>query len=335
MILACDVGGTKTDLALFEPNGPALELVKRNTYRSKEHPTFTEIVTDFLGPNPPGLLGAGFGVAGPVLRGRAKTTNLPWVIEAPALAEMLLLTQVSLINDLEAQMWATQSLTPSEYRTLQPGNPDQGNHAILAAGTGLGCAALIDSAHGNVLMGTEGGHADFAPFNEESAELGKALQAEFGTVSAEHVVSGPGIFRVYTFLRNLDPSAEPEWLAEQLAPGDPVPALVKAAQNGTSELATRAVLLFLAAYGAEAGNWALRTLATGGFWLGGGVARRVLFGPPDTPEEWQSAAASTFLGAFRAKGKMADLVANIPVHVITSDLAALSGAARYAQAHLN
>lgn len=197
MILACDVGGTKTDLALFEPVGATLRQVRRETYRSQGHSSLDEIVTSFVGLSPPRLEAAGFGVAGPVHAGLAKTTNLPWTVDGARLARVLGLDRVSLLNDVEAQAWSLLNLDAGEQIALQTGTPDPGNLAVIAAGTGLGCAALVRGEGPMRSLASEGGHADFSPVDEVEIELWRFLRPKYGHVSVERVVSGPGLFRIY------------------------------------------------------------------------------------------------------------------------------------------
>ncbi len=332
MILACDVGGTKTDLALFERVGDTLRLFKREIFPSRNHESLDEIVAAFVGSNPPRLEAAGFGVAGPVRDGRVKTTNLPWIVEGARLAQILGLKRVSLLNDVEAQAWSLLHLDPGEQVVLQAGTSDSGNVAVFAPGTGLGCSALVLGGETIRSLASEGGHANFAPANELEIELWRFLRAKYPHVSAEIVISGPGLFHVYEFLREKDPSSQPEWLARELQTGDPTATVVAAALQGKSELAERAVLLFLGAFGSEAGNWALRTLSTGGIWLGGGVAKRILFGPRGTSDQWRARATAAFVAPFRDKGRLSPLLEIMPVWVIVGEAGPLLGAAYYALA---
>ncbi|MEO7823737.1 MAG: glucokinase [Gemmatimonadaceae bacterium] len=331
MILACDVGGTKTDLALFESDGTTLRQVRRQTFRSQEHGALHEIVTLFMGQSPLRLEAAGFGVAGPVHAGHVKTTNLPWTVDGARLARVLGLGRVSLLNDVEAQAWSALRLTAGEQLALQAGTPDSGNIAVIAAGTGLGCAALIRGDGPVRSLASEGGHADFAPSDDAEIELLGFLRGQYGRVSVERVVSGPGLFKIYEFLREKDPGAEPGWLAEALQKEtDPTATVARAALDGSCPLAEKAVLFFLGSYGAEAGNWALRTLAVGGVWLGGGIARKLFVGPSGTSDAWRKRAREAFLNRFRDKGRLSPLLEATAVQVVISDQAALMGAACFA-----
>jgi glucokinase len=332
MILACDVGGTKTTLALVELGDGAWRVRRRERYRSREHASLDEIVASFVNPNPPRLTAAGFGIAGPVLGNQVKTTNLPWTVDGPRLARALALGRVSLLNDVEAQAWSVPRLGADEQLTLQPGRPDTGNIAVIAAGTGLGCAALVRGGGPVRSLASEGGHADFSPGDDTEVALLRFLQERYGHVSVERVVSGPGLVRIYEFLRARESAVEPEWFSVALAGDDPAAAVAESALQGRWTLAERAVLLFLGVYGAETGNWALHTMATGGIWLGGGVARKLLLGPPGTSDSWRTRASEIFLSRFQSKGRMKPLLASIPVRVIVTRDAPLIGAAHFALA---
>lgn len=332
MILACDAGGTKTDLALFDLVGRGLQLVRRETFRSQDYSSLNDIVSAFTDLGAPvRLAAAGFGVPGPVHAGQAKTTNLPWTVDGARLARTLELDRTSLLNDVEAQAWSVLELSDGDYVTLQRGIPDPGNIAVIAAGTGLGHSALVRGDGPTRSLASEGGHADFSPGNDVEIELLRFLQERYGHVSAERAVSGPGLFKIYEFLRERDPAAESAWLRDALrSAGDPTAVVALAALEGRSAVAERAVLLLLEAYGAEAGNWALRTMATGGVWLGGGLARRLLVGPAGTSDTWRERAREAFISRFGSKGRLSPLLEKIPVRVIVSDTAALLGVAHFA-----
>lgn len=330
MILACDVGGTKTNLALLDGDAAGLRVSRVETFQSQAHGSLDEIVDAFVSGGRPQFKAAGFAVAGPALDGQARTTNLPWLIDGPRLARAVGLRRVSLLNDVEAQAWSVPILGAADHVALQSGTPGSGTVAVIAAGTGLGVAALVRGDGPARSLASEGGHADFSPGTDDEIELLRCLRQRYGHVSAERVVSGPGLFRIYEFLRDRNRGTQPAELAVAIEQGDPSAAVARAAQGGRSALAEQAVLLFLGAYGAEAGNWALHTMATGGVWLGGGVARKLLMGPPDTPEAWRMRARAAFLDRFRDKGRLRTLLQTLPVHVITTDEAPLVGAAHFA-----
>ena len=347
-VLACDVGGTKTDVALLEPAERGLAVVRRATYASRDHGSIDEIVADFVGPRPVRLAAAGFGVPGHVVGQRGTATNLPWSVDGTGLARALGLPRVSLLNDVEAQAWAVPTLSPDDQVTLQVGaappsgalaedGDTAGTMAVIAAGTGLGYAALLRDSGAQRSLASEGGHADFSPVDDVEIELMRSLQRRFGHVSAERVVSGPGLFRMYEHLCELQPEDVTGWDEEVRAreaegARDASAAVGRAALEGRSTLAEQAVVRFLGCYGGEAGNWALRTFARGGLWLGGGVARKLLLGPDGTSQAWRDRARAAFLARFRAKGRFSPLLDTIPVHVIVSDLVGVMGAALFALA---
>jgi len=316
MILAGDVGGTKTDLAIFDRD---VRLVDRARYESGRHESLRDIVRDFVSTRPVRIEAACFGVAGPVRRGTAKTTNLPWTVSAAALEQILGLDTVRLINDLEATAFGVGALAGDDLAVVHEGAPDAAGHAaVIAAGTGLGEAGLFWDGHRHRPFASEGGHATFAPVNDLELALLTHLRREFDHVSWERVLSGQGLFNIYRFLRDTGRHDEPAWLAEAIAQGDPPAAVTNAALVGTSELAGAALDLFVSLYGSEAGNLALKTYATGGVYVAGGIAPKIL------PRLLDGA----FARAFTAKGRMAPLLSAVPVRVVLSDLVNLLGAAR-------
>ena len=337
MILACDVGGTKTLVALFEPRGDAFALSRLESYPSRQHPSLEDILSLFLaasGSVEPEC--AGFGVAGAVIGGRAQVTNLEWGVDSARLAAALRLKSVALVNDLVANAWAVDHLGQADLAVLKPGKPAKGgNVAVISAGTGLGEAALVrGGAAGGVTaaLATEAGHADFAPRVELEIDLLRYLGSKFGHVSYERILSGPGLVNVYHFLRDTGRGEEPAWLAAELAGGDPAPAISRAALSGRSPLCELALETFLEVYGAEAGNLALRTMATGGVFVGGGIAPKVFAGL----DKAEPARTARFLDAFRDafvdKGRFASMLQAVPVQLILNDRAALLGAAHFASA---
>ena len=318
IILAGDIGGTNTRLAIFEVEDERPQVILEQTYRSREHGNLEEIVSQFLKQAGTDVKGACFGVAGPVRDGRAKTANLPWVIDAKALAKLSGDAPVTLINDLEANAYGLAALDAEDFVVLHEGAPDvRGNEAIISAGTGLGEAGLQFEAKKRCPFATEGGHADFAPRDELQIELLRFLMAETPHVSCERVLSGPGLFNIYRFLRDTKRFAEPVWLAEQMSKEDPSAVISKTALEERSELCAQALEIFVSIYGAEAGNLALRVLATGGVFVGGGIAPKIL----------RKLREPAFIESFVAKGRMSSLMEAIPVRVIMNDKTALLGAA--------
>ncbi len=320
MILAGDIGGTHTRLALFD--GDKRNPVEFATFGSREHAGLEQMVSAFLASRPATITAAGFSVAGPVSGGRVQATNLPWPVVGDRLAAVLGLDRVALVNDLYANAYGIAELGPDDLVTLNAGDPHAGgNAAVISAGTGLGEAGLYWNGERYDAFASEGGHGDFAPRTELEIELLRYLMR--GTdahVSYEHVCSGLGLVNVYRFLRARSGIEEPGWLTEALA-RDGGGAIGAAATACTDPVCQQALALMVSIYGAEAGNLALKLLATGGVYLGGGIAPRILPQLRDGP----------FLAAFTAKGRFAPLLARIPIHVIVNDRTALLGAARYAR----
>lgn len=326
LLLAGDVGGTKTNLALFEARPRGVTLVEAERYPSQEHGGLAEIVRVFLAGRRAALAAAAFGIAGPVADRRSRVTNLPWVIDARPLTRRLGVP-VALANDLAATAWAIPEIDRRRLATLQKGTlrkgtgPQDGSLALIAAGTGLGEAFVLREG-GRFLVGaTESGHADYAPRTDEEIDLLRFLRARFGHVSVERVLSGPGLVNIDDFLASRAPGTATVPSVEAEAVPDRAAAISAAALDGSSERAAHALRLFVAAYGAEAGNLALRSFATGGVYLGGGIAPKIL----------PALMSGGFLEAFTAKGRFRDLLGSLPVHVILDDRAALLGAARIAR----
>ncbi len=321
MILAGDIGGTKTNLAFFEVQGRGLMPVAEGTFASREHASLDDIVRRFVSVHALPIDRAGFGVAGPVKHGRCEAVNLPWVVEARRLARELGLESVALLNDLEANAYGIAALAPEDFVVLNAGAPDaKGNAAVIAAGTGLGEAGLYWDGKQHRPFASEGGHADFAPRQALEADLLRYLLAQFEHVSYERVVSGPGLYNIYRFLRDTGRREEPLWLGEEMRVGDPAAAITRAALAGTSPLCGQALDLFVSIYGAEAGNLALKVMATGGVFVGGGIAPKIIAKLRET----------IFTKAFTAKGRLRPLLEAVPVRVILNDKTALLGTARYA-----
>jgi len=331
VILACDVGGTKTNLALFERDGAGLRRVRLESYPSAAHASLDEIVGLFLAAVGPGAApsAAGFGVAGPVRGGTARVTNLPWEVSAARLAARLGLPTVALLNDVEAHAWALERTAREDVALLQAGAGDGGTVAVIAVGTGIGYSALLRGAGGTVSVASEAGHADWAPRGEAELGLWRWLRARHGHVSVERVLSGAGLLAVHAWLLEDRRAAAPGWLGEAIAAGEGPAAVAAAAMEGRDPLCAEALDLFLEAYGAEAGNWALRMLSTGGLYIGGGIAGKLLF-PARARPGWRAHAASKLLGAFADKGRFRALLEQVPVGVLLDDKAALLGAAHYA-----
>jgi glucokinase len=324
MIIAGDIGGTKTNVALFEARGRELgRIVVQQSFPSGGYNSLEAILEDFVAAHKPdAVTSACFGVAGPVVRGRVEATNLAWKVSDESLARSLNLQSVQLINDLEATAFGLGELRPEQLYTLNEGEADPSGHrALIAAGTGLGMAGIFNDGGRFIPMPSEGGHMDFAPRNEREVEMLAYLHVKVGgRVSYERVLSGLGIFNIYSFLRDRGYGEEPAWLAEEIASGDPTAVVSRAGLEGKCGLAATTLQMFVEIYGAMAGNLALLLKATGGLYVGGGIAPKILDKLKD----------GTFMRNYGDKGRMSGLVMSIPVRVILDDKTALYGAGRRA-----
>jgi len=330
VILGCDAGGTKTNLALFEQAGNRLRRLELRSYPSAAYGSLDDVLEAYLAEVAPRTVAAaGFGVAGPVIGDRARVTNLPWEVDGGRLARRLGLPSVALLNDVEAYAWALDQLEPMDMEWLQAGAPGPGPSAVVAVGTGVGFSALVRGPGGPVSLASEGGHADFAPRGEIEVELWRWLRARHGHVSVERALSGPGLEAVYLFLLERGGDAPPAPLAAAIAAGQGPAAIAGAGMAGTDSHSAEALDLFLGVFGAEAGSWALRTLARGGLYLGGGVAAKLLL-PTQARPGWREHAAGRWLEAFLDKGRFEPFLKALPVGVIADDKAALLGAAHRA-----
>jgi glucokinase len=330
MILAGDVGGTKIDLALCRFENGQLLTVHDHKFHARDFPGLVQVVEAFLKEckqtlgQPVDVLAACFGVPGPVRHGRLKLTNLPWVLDSAQLRIDLKIEHVFLINDLEANGYGIAELTPDQILVLSKGDPSaEGNRGLIAAGTGLGEAILVWNGHSYLPMASEGGHTDFAARNEEEIGLLRYLQKTLGgRVSSERVISGIGLANVYAYCRDVKGLEEPTWLKDRMRSEDPNAVIGELGESGASDLCVEALNIFVSAYGAEAGNLALKILSVGGMYIGGGIAPKLLRKMQD----------GTFMKAFTDKGRLSDLLVQTPVRLILESRAALMGAASYAEA---
>lgn len=324
MILAGDIGGTHTRIAFFREEGDRLLSVREETFPSRTHSGLAEIVQQFLSAHKLSPAIACFGIAGPVKNGRGETTNLPWIVDAKLLSNELAIPTVLIINDLEATAYGVTILEPTDWAVLSTGSPDAvGNAAVIAAGTGLGEAGLYWNGQSYRPFATEGGHTDFAPRLSLEIELLQFLLARFDRVSYERVLSGPGLVNIYQFLRETGRGDEPTWLAEELRLQDPAAVISQAALAERSALCVQALDLFVSIYGAEAGNLTLKMMATGGIFIGGGIAPKIA----------PKLMTPTFMQAFLTKGRMRPVLEATPVRIILHGQTALLGAARCAMLH--
>ncbi len=350
MILAGDIGGTKTNLALYDWPTERVEPVRVETFHSADYKSLEEILEEFLTPpKPPTLLdeidaapsepdetageslpeepvkltAACFGVAGPVIENHAQTTNLPWVVDGAAIAKRFAIPRVQLLNDLEATAYGILLLRPDEVEVLNPGTPPKKRQALalIAAGTGLGEAILFWDGKSYRPMPSEGGHTDFAPNNDYEIELLRYLRSQFLHVSYERILSGPGLLAIYEYVRDTKKN-EPTWLAEKIKVGDPAAEIAEAGLKGQAEIAKQSLELFASIYGAEAGNLALKSLSLDGVYVAGGMAPKLIKKLQD----------GTFMKAFVNKGRYKRLLSNMPVKVVMNQQTALLGAASVAAA---
>ncbi len=321
MILAGDIGATRTRLAAFETEGNRLQCVVEKIYMSQEHGGLSEILAQFIRGEGIGVHSACLGVAGPVRSGRSKISNLPWIIDSRELAKQLKLNSVGLLNDLEAYAYGIDALDSKDFITLSEGSEDaDGNRAVISARTGLGVAGLYWDGFRHHPFACEGGHADFAPRNGLQTELLTYLQNKYGRVSCERVLSGPGIKNIYDFLRNSHKADEPDWLSDQLKATHDAPALIsQLAQEGKAPICEQTMSLFVSVFGAETGNCALHYMSTGGIFIGGSIAAKNVACMQDP----------VFMQSFLDKGRMEALLKDMPVKIILNDDCGLIGAARY------
>lgn len=331
MILAGDVGGTKVHLALYGFVHGHLEQIRDQKFPAHKFASLDEVVKAFLAgdaDNPAikaeEIQAACFGCPGPVREGRLKLTNLPWTLDVRDLTRSLCILHVFLINDLEANGYGIPELAPDKIFTLHTGDASAvGHRALVSPGTGLGEALLIWDGKQHRPMPSEGGHCDFAPRTDREVGLLEYLRRMLnGRVSFERVVSGLGIKNIYAFLRDIEKLDEPQWLRDRMAEEDPNAVIAQCAEDGSSSICFETMKTFVAAYGAEAGNVALKVLSMGGIYLGGGIPPRIL----------KTLQNGTFIDAFMDKGRLSPLLQAVPVRVILDDTCALLGAAAYAEA---
>jgi glucokinase len=321
MILAGDIGGTKTALAVLDETSATRRIVREVTLPSREIESFEDAAATFIGGAPAlRVRAACFGVAGPVVDGRCVTTNLPWELEESKLAGVLG-CPVRLINDLEAAATGVLDLQDEDFLILQAGQRRSARHmAMIAAGTGLGEAFMIWDGARYRVVASEGGHVDFAPRDELEVDLLRFLRAEFGHVSYERVLSGPGLHHIYRFLQMRAGHAAPDWLRHRLGSEDPSAVISEVALAGGDPVCVEALDHFVSVYGSEAGNLALKAVAMGGVVVGGGIAPRIRARLTD----------GRFVKAFLAKGRFGELLSTVPVKVSLDPRAPLWGAARLA-----
>jgi glucokinase len=321
VILAGDIGGTNTRLAIVGVKKGHFNFLAEETFASREEASLESALRKFLSKPLQPVTRACLGVAGPVRHGRCEATNLPWIIDSQEMARQLNLPRVGLINDLEANAHGIAELEVEDFEVLNQGIADpQGNRAVISAGTGLGEAGLFWDGREYKPFASEGGHADFAPRNHLEMALLDYLLKRHARVSAERVISGQGMFNIYQFFKDTGRAEEPAWLVEQMRQKDPPVVITENALEGRSSLCMEVLDIFVSLYGGEAGNLALKVMATGGVYLGGGIAPKIV----------SKLREPVFMNAFTAKGRMKPLLQAVPVRVILNPRIALLGAARHA-----
>lgn len=340
LIIAGDIGGTKTQLAVFSSGSDIRRALVEKTYASGQFPNLHTLASVFLDDKTVSAIvhstglkieKAVFGAAGPVVRGRVNLTNLDWdILDEDDLARRLNISRVKILNDIEAAGYGILVLTPADLFALHPGQPSpKHNMAMLAPGTGLGEGFLTPDSSGRYIAhGTEGGHTDFAPNSLLEIDLLKYLFKRFEHVSYERIGSGIGLLNIYRFLRDEKIYDEPAWLNAAIAESDdPNPVIVHHGQDTdpACEICLKTLTLFTSILGAEAGNLALKTKAAGGVFLTGGIPPRIL----------PTLQKGAFMKAFLDKGRMADVLSRIPVHVVLKKNIALVGAANYGREYLD
>jgi len=323
MILAGDIGGTNTRLALFEINSrKSLQIVANTHFQSADFANFIPILQTFLKQHNKTPTLACLAIAGPVQNNLCKATNLPWIVDGDELRHLLKIPHVSLLNDLEAKAWSLSILTPDSFYSLHPGNVKQiGNIAIIAAGTGLGEAGLYWDGKTHHPFACEGGHTDFAPRDAQEIDLLLYLKNFYSHVSYERVISGPGLYLLYQFLIKTGREKESSAVRYELEHRDPPSVVSDWGKTNRDAACTRALEWFISLYGAEAGNLALKIMALGGLYISGGIAPRLI-------EKFQQ---GHFVQSFLDKGRFHPLLESIPIRIILNDDATLLGAAEFAR----
>lgn len=322
VILAGDVGGTKTHLGLFRVENSTPAPIGAHRYATADFPSLEAICTEFLRLGHEAIAAACFGVPGPVIAGEARAANVPWTMRESSLSRALNGTRVRLINDMGAAAYGIMHLDDSELCVLQRGALPmrQGNVAIIGVGTGLGQTALIFENGRHYAVASEGGHVSFAPRDDEQIELYRYLRARFGHVSIERVLSGPGLLNIYNFLRTRRATPEPKWLTERMAEEDAGAVIGEAALNHRDPECVHALEMFVDIFGAEAGNLALKMLALGGVYISGGIGPKILPALSD----------GRFIRAFTDKGRLSEMLSKIEVRVALNEATGLIGAAQCA-----
>jgi len=325
MIISGDIGGTKTNLALFKDQEGQYVSIYAATFKSQDYPNLVSIVSEFYEQckqhiDVAQIEAAAFAIAGPVEGDICRATNLPWIVEAKNLAKALHIEQVYLLNDLEANAYALEILPEKSLLALyKPKGKALGNRAVISPGTGLGEAGLYFDGVRHHPFACEGGHCEFGPRNALEIQLSQYLIKTFGHPSYERILSGPGIHNLYIFFRDVVKLEEPKWLADEMTQKDPSYVISEHALEGDVEICTKTLDLFVAIFGSEASNCVLKFMATGGLYIGGGISPKIL---PKLQE-------AAFLEGFFDKGRFRGIMEKVPITLVIDDKAALLGACHY------
>lgn len=319
LILAGDVGGTKCNLALIRIDSGDFQILRCKRYKTTDHDSFMESIRNITGDSDSPVEAACFGVAGVIENGRVRGSNFAWAMDAAHIAKEMNIVKVMLINDLEANAYGLSALSDSDLETLSEGAADEGNAAIISPGTGLGEAGLYWDGQGYHPFATEGGHCSFSPEDPAEVRLWNYLHNLYGHVSWERLLSGNGIYNIYRFLRANSHASEPEWLSNKIREGDPPVVISTVALGKQDPVCVETLKMFFRFLASEAAQLALKTKATSGIFIGGGIVPQVR-DMLDTQE---------FLHRFVQNGRMRDMLENIPVKIVLNDKAALMGAAYY------
>ncbi len=321
MILAGDIGGTKTHLALFEEGEKRKWLVDEK-FRSSDHESLRLLVQKFLAKHPDHKIErACFGIAGPIQDRKCKATNLPWIIDADVIEKEVAIPLVTLINDLEANAFGISCLEEKEFYVLNEGKKHEGNASLISAGTGLGEAGLFWDGAKYHPFACEGGHCSFAPETDLEIRLLKYLQKDYGHISFERILSGPGLYNLYRFIVDEKVERESPKVREAFEKNDPPKVISEMGMKSADGACERALDLFVSIYGSEAANLALKMLAVGGVYIGGGIAPKML----------NEFSEGNFMKRFIQKGRFTSLLLGMPVKIVLNEHTALLGAALYAR----
>lgn len=323
-VLAGDIGGTKTNLALYEFKDGHLFLVKQKSYRTKNHSSLLEIIEDFEIEEMAKIDSICFGVAGPITKGKVHGTNFPWSIDTKKLIKALHLKSIFLINDMQANAYGLAALEEKDLDHLKYGSKIEGNAVIISPGTGLGEAGLFWDGSAYHPFATEGGHCDFSPRNDFDLEVWKYFQQKYGHVSWERLLSGQGIRDTYQLIRNVSGEKETDAFKAKMAKEDPAAVITSTALGGSDVVCRETLDLFVRFLAIETSQLALKFKATGGIYIGGGIMPKIIKGMN----------REVFTDNFMQSGRMNSLLQMVPVDVILNDNTALLGAAYYAAMNL-